>query len=444
MKALLRSLYLDDRFFYGSAAIVALGVLGYFWPLAFIVMKSALLLFLVLVILDILILYRMREGLFARRGTAEKFSNGDDNLVEIYLESFYNFTTRLSIIDEVPVQFQKRDQAFHLHLSAGASARIEYRLRPVARGEYHFGCINVFVASPIGLIQRRYRGRDEAMVPVYPSFMQMRRYELLAISNRLGEAGVKKIRRIGHSMEFDQIRQYVPGDDVRTVNWKATARSHNLMVNQFQDERSQQVFSIIDMGRVMKMPFDGLTLLDYAINACLVISNIAMLKYDKAGLMTFAHEMGTVLPAERKKAHLNRILEVLYNQETGYLESNYEAMYAALQHKVRQRSLIVLFTNFETVSSMRRQLPYLRGIARRHVLVTIFFENTELRELLESQPKRVEDIYIKTIGEHFAFQKREIVKELERFGIHSILTPPEQLTVNTINRYLELKARGLI
>jgi uncharacterized protein (DUF58 family) len=272
----------------------------------------------------------------------------------------------------------------------------------------------------------------------------MRRYELYAISNRLTEAGIKKVRRLGHTLEFEQIREYVAGDDYRTINWKAAARKAELMVNQYDDEKSQQVYAAIDMGRVMKMPFAGMSLLDYAINASLVISNIAIHKQDKAGIITFSNTLGTVLPADRKAIQMARILEILYNQETRYPESSCEALFAALKHKIRQRSLVLLFTNFETLSSLQRQLPYLRSIAGSHLLVAIFFKNTELAQLLDSAAVTTEQIYLKTIAEKFAFEKRQIVKELQRCGIHAILTAPPQLTVNTINKYIELKASGLI
>jgi uncharacterized protein (DUF58 family) len=272
----------------------------------------------------------------------------------------------------------------------------------------------------------------------------MRKYQLMAISNRLSEVGVKKVRRLGHSMEFEQIKEYVQGDDYRTLNWKATARKGQLMVNNFTDEKSQQVYCVIDKGRVMKMPFEGLSLLDYAINASLVLSNVALTKQDKAGLVTFSERVGAFLVANKNATQMQSILDVLYNQKTRYLESDFEQLYIMLRRKVSQRSLVVLFTNFESLSGLRRQLPYLRKISRHHLLVTVFFENTELKSLLEKPAKTVEEVYTKTIAEKFSLEKRLIAKELQQHGILSILTPPEQLTVNTINKYLELKAKQAI
>jgi uncharacterized protein (DUF58 family) len=440
----MRSLYLDKRLFILIGAEVFLFVLGFMFPVLYVIARVGILALLLLLVIDLILVYRTKEGVRAVRETPEKFSNGDETEVRIYLENRYPFPVRLTIVDELPAQFQKRDSHFSLSIASGRNSIVAYGVRPVERGEYHFGSVNIYAAAPIGLVRRRYTFAGDVMVPVYPSFVQMRRYELLAVTHRLSEVGVKKIRRVGQTMEFDQIRNYVRGDDYRTINWKATARVGDFMVNQFQDEKSQQVYSVIDKGRVMKMPFEGMTLLDYAINTSLVISNIALLKGDKAGLVTFAEKVGTILPAERRRAQMQKIMEVLYNQRTNFLESSYESLYANIRQRVTTRSLILLYTNFETRSALERQLPFLRKIARDHLVVVVFFENTELKSLLESTPEGIEEIYVKTIAEKFAYEKRMIVKELGRYGIHSILTTPAGLTVNTINKYLELKARRLI
>jgi uncharacterized protein (DUF58 family) len=266
----------------------------------------------------------------------------------------------------------------------------------------------------------------------------------MAISNRLTEAGIKKIRRIGHNLEFELVREYVAGDDVRTINWKATARKVQLMVNQYQDERSQNVYSLIDKSRVMEMPFQGMTLLDYAINASLVMSNIALRKSDKAGLLTFQDKVNTFLPASRSNRQLATILEVLYNQKTSFREADFSAVYSQVRSKINQRSLLLLFTNFESTYGMERQLPFLRSLARYHLLVVIFFENTELNTLISQPARSTREIYHKSIAEKFALDKKLIVKTLTQNGIHTILTSPEKLTVNTLNKYLEFKARGYI
>ena len=441
---IVKALYLKNRLFAITGIIVLLFIVSF--ELNFL-LPVASLLFLVLLavtLMDCLLLFRVQKGIYARRICPDKLSNGDDNELQLYIENYYSFPIHLSIIDELPPQFQKRDLHFDFTMKGKETKILNYHLRPVKRGQYVFGAVNVFVSGDLGLVSRRFKFSHDKIVPVYPSFIQMMKYELLAISNNLKELGIKKIRRIGHSMEFEHIKEYVVGDDYRTVNWKATARRGMLMVNNYQDEKSQQVFCLIDKGRVMKMPFEGMTLLDYAINASLAMSNIAIKKDDKAGLITFQHKINAIVPAAKRGGQMHQIMETLYNQKTGYKESDYSVLYNTIKYKITHRSLLILFTNFETVSSMERQMPYLIKLAREHLLVVVFFENTTLTELTRIRPGNVEQVYRKTIAEKFAFDKKLIVKALNAHGIQTVLTAPENLTVNTINKYLELKARGLI
>ena len=447
------SLFLTPRFFTLLLATVVGLTAAFFLPVLWAPMQVALGLVVALTLLDLGLLYlsgrRTASPVFGRRVMGDKLANGSDNDVQLYIENRYNFPVSTEIIDEIPHQFQRRDVLFEARIAPGQTQVITYQLRPTKRGEYAFGALNIYAASPLGLVRRRFRHDQARVVPVYPSFLQMRQYELLAISNRLTEVGVKRIRRVGQSMEFEQIRPYVAGDDPRSINWKATARrgtgsADSLVVNHFQDERAQQVYCLIDKGRVMRMPFAGLSLLDYAINATLVVSNIALLKHDKAGLITFSNRPGAMLAADRRPGHLLKLLEILARQKTLYLETDFELLYSTVRARIRQRSLLILFTNFETLHGMQRQLPYLRRLAKDHLLLVVFFENTELRTYLDAAPITTEDIYNQTIAEKFVQEKRQIVLELQRYGIYSLLTAPQDLTVNTINKYLEFKARGLL
>ena len=191
----------------------------------------------------------------------------------------------------------------------------------------------------------------------------------------------------------------------------------------------------------MKMPFEGMTLLDHAINASLVLSNVALIKHDKAGLITFAENTDSFLSADKKPTQMNLLQEALYKQQTMFLEPDFEKLYSVIRNRITHRSLMILFTNFESMESLEREMSSLKRIAKYHLLLVVFFENTELKSLVESKAVTLEDIYIKTIAEKFSYEKRLMVKELHKNGIASILTTPENLTVNTINKYLELKTR---
>jgi uncharacterized protein (DUF58 family) len=236
----------------------------------------------------------------------------------------------------------------------------------------------------------------------------------------------------------------VRGDDYRSINWKASSRRAALMVNQYEDERAQQVYSIIDKSRAMRMPFEGLSLMDYAINTSLVISNIALQKHDKAGLITFSDKIGSTIKADSKTTQLNKILNALYKEEERPLEANYELLYYITRKLVRGRSLILLYTNFESNYALERVLPVLRKINKTHLLVVIFFENTEIRAFAEEEVSTLEDIYHQTVAQQFLSEKSQMVQKLNQYGIQAILTRPQDLSINTVNKYLELKSRGLI
>ncbi|MEO6914416.1 MAG: DUF58 domain-containing protein, partial [Chitinophagaceae bacterium] len=367
MRKYISSLFFNRAWYIALCVCAVLFLVRFFIAWLGIIPYLAVLIVAVAFCFEYIAMFLGKGHLFATRTHAERLSNGDENIIRITLQNFYNFPVKAEVIDELPVQFQIRDNVFLVNLSAAETRIVNYELRPVKRGEYQFGKINLYASAFFGLLKRRFVMDCETMVPVYPSYIQMRKFQLLAIHNRLTETGIKRLRRIGHSMEFEQVMEYVPGDDQRTVNWKATARKGQLMVNHYTDEKSQQIYCIIDKGRLMKMPFHGLSLLDYAINTSLVLSNIALLKQDKAGLMTFSDKMGKTLIADKKSVQMQYILEMLYHQKTRFLESDFERLYVQIRKRISQRSLIVLFTNFESLTGLQRQLPYLRKIARNHL-----------------------------------------------------------------------------
>ena len=424
--------------------IILLFIVAYFFPALYHAVWYAIYVLIAFVCIDILLLFGSNKKVIGIRNMSEKLSNGDENEIHIALNNQFTFPVYLKIIDEIPFQFQQRNFEVKRKIKALAKDDYRYFLRPTERGEYFFGNLNIYATSPLRLISRRFTYDNNQMVPTYPSYMQLRKYDLMAFSNNLFQYGLKKIRRIGHTMEFEQIKEYVQGDDLRTINWKATAKKNQLMVNQYQDEKSQNVYMVIDKGRVMKMPFNGLSLLDFAINATLVLSNVILKKQDKAGMFAFSKKVENRVVAEKRQSQMQLIMENLYNVKTDFFESDFSRLYVDVKKHVNQRSLIMLYTNFETLDGLHRQLPYLKGIAKNHLLVIVFFNNTELNDLIHKKASNVQEIYDKVIAEKFAFEKRLIVNELRKYGIYSVLTQPENLTLDTINKYLEIKARGIL
>jgi len=443
MQNLYKTLFLNNRFFYGLAIIAVLFVLGFFVPICFDIAKVLLFAIVVLTVIDVFLLYQKKDGVQVDRILPERLSNGDSNKISLTYKSDYNFPIHISSIEELPFQFQKRDFFFKVFLKDDKEKTLHYDLKPTERGEYSFGNINAYTSTPLGLATKKYILGTPVDLDCYPSFLKLKDFDIKSFSNTTTAYGTKKIRRIGHSLEFEQIKEYVSGDDIRTLNWKATAKANKLMVNQFVEEKSQSVYSVIDKGRAMQMSFEGLTLLDYAINATLAISNVVLKKQDKVGMLSFSKLLEDWVVAERRNSQMNLISESLFNLKTDFFESDFSRLYAVVKRKITQRSLLIIYTNFETMDGLNRQLPYLRALAKNHLLLVVFFENTELHNMLTMDVSTTQNAYDAIVAEQFLFEKKLIVNELKKYGIQSVLTKPQDLTGDTINKYLELKSRGL-
>ena len=436
-------MFLTKRFYLLIVLTAILMALGIVWSPMLIVGQVALVALVAFVIYDALNLYTQVK-LSAQRTCAERFSNGDDNSIALNVKNRCSKQLQLTIIDELPPEFQKRDFKIKKAIDAGETLHTTYSLRPIRRGEYHFGHVLVYAKTGVGLIQRRFTCGKPTIVKVYPSFVMLRKFELLALSNNLTEMGIKRLQRAGNNTDFEQIKDYVQGDEYRRINWKASARRTHLMVNVYQDERSQQIFNVIDKGRLMQQAFNGMTLLDHAINASLVLSYVAIHRQDKAGLVTFADKFDSFIKAERHTLQMQRIIDCLYNQKTTFGESDYSTLCPKINKLVGKRSLLILYTNFTDFGALRRQLSYLRMLNQRHRLLVVFFDDPELHEFATSPQKKEIEYFEHVIAEKMIYDRRLIVNTLRQNGIYSLLTTPDQLTVNVINKYIEMKSRQLI
>ncbi|MDX2301479.1 MAG: DUF58 domain-containing protein [Microscillaceae bacterium] len=444
MNRLYRNVYLPIRFFGVWSGIIILFIFGFFWAVLMPLAQTLLVLFGVLLIADTVLIFGKQVKFDAQRITPAILSLGNEQTVQLKLQNLSGIPVWVSVIDELPFQMQKRDFLVSFPLKAQEEKEFSYPFRPLSRGVYNFGKINLYLRSSLGLIERRVQIKADAEVAVYPSILDMKKFELASVSQRSQSLGLKKIRRIGHSSEFEQIKEYALGDDFQSINWKATGRMNRLMINSYTDERAQQVYCILDKSRSMKMPFHGLSLMDYSINSCLIIANTSLRKQDKAGLITFAEKIDSIVKADRHKNQLQAILDTLYKEKETTLEANYEMLYQRLRKVITSRSLIFLYTNFESKYALERVLPILRKINKQHLLVLVIFENTELIHYAEETAKTLEEIYLRTIAKKFAYERYQILYELDKYGIQSIFTKPENLSINAINKYLELKSRGMI
>lgn len=434
-----------SKHFYAAIVLCAsLFVLAFFIPALQWVAYAVFLILVALSLAEYAVLFINNKSFQVARMLPARLSNGEENKIVWYVKNEFNFPVTATLVDEWPYQLQMRRQRIKLHIKPRRQVRATHLLKPVERGEYVFGDIHLFVQTPLKFFTRRFTTEAEALVKCYPAFTRLSQYALNSTAIINGFSGTKRLRKIGQSMEFEQIKEYIAGDDIRTLNWKATARRGGLMVNQFAEEKAQQVYCIIDKGRLMNMPIDDMALLDYAINSTLILSSVCLQKRDKVGLITFSNNIDSVIAAETRPTQLQNIMEALYRQQTEFLESDFEKLYSTVRSKVKNRSLLILFTNFESLTGLHRHLDYFRSLAKYHLLLVVFFENTALKSLIKMPAAKLEDVYIKTIAEKYAFEKKQIVRELANYGIASILTSPDKLTVSTVNKYLELKFRQAI
>lgn len=441
---MLKSWYLPDRFFQVYGAFPVLFLISFFFPAGYIPVIIAFGMVLLLTLMDGWLLTVGSRGLQAEREVSRIFSLGETHQIGLRLKNGSGLPLWTIVIDELPVQLQVRDQELLVALPPGQELHTTYPIRPLTRGVYRFGHLNVYLFSRIGLLRRRLQLGKPCEVAVYPSIRQMKRFEFMGLHQLSASGGLKKLRRIGHSYEFDQIRNYLSGDDFRSINWKASGRRGGLMVNQYADERSQQIYCILDKSRLMQQPFEGMSLLDYAVNASLVLSNIALLKHDKAGLLTFSNNLGSVIKADNVPNQLQKILQVLYKEAIREEDADFELLYRATQKLLSGRSLIILFTNFESKHGLERALPLLRSINRTHLLLVILFQNTAITRFVEKPAEQLQDVYHQAIARKYLTDKQEMVQMLQQYGIQAILTEPDKLSPDAINKYLELKSRGFI
>lgn len=441
---ILKDLYITKRFFVAFLPVMALWVTAYLyeplWPLS----SFALVPVFVAMFIDGYRLLVLKEPVQLERQTQQIWSLGEKAHITYKIKNRTQFRQFFSLIDELPFQFQLRDTSRDLSLHPHQELEIGLELEPHTRGKYTFGKTFIFLGSPWKIFERRLTFSEHKIhVAVYPSVIQMQKIQLMAnADNQM--SGLRKVRKIGHNYEFDHIKNYVQGDDLRAINWKASAKRSSLMSNFYEDEKAQYIYAVIDNGRSMQMPFHDLTLLEHSINSSLSFTNLALKRGDRAGLLSFGKDIHSFVVADNRPLQVRKIIQQLYNEQTEENEANYELLYSYARRNIRQRSMLMLYANFESKYAVERALPVLRRLKKLHLLVIVMFENAELSDYVNSNSQDIDTIYSKTIAEKLLFDKKQVVAQLKQYGIQVIYTTPKNLSINVVNKYLELKSRGMI
>lgn len=440
-----KSFYLTPRTFIVLGICIALFCIGLVLNLSFLLGQLLLFLLFLAVLVETILLYSKSQLINSRRTLPNRLSNGDINQIELQIRNYSIMDLALTIYEDLPDLLQIRIWKIDLMLKKSANQKLTYEVRPTQRGIYTWQDTNILCSvSFLGFVSRKITFEDFSSISCYPSFEQFKKLPITALVNNFSETSTTHIRKIGQSLEFEQIKDYVSGDNYRHINWKASAKQGRLMLNQYQAERSQDIYMVLDMGRSMKMPFKQETLLDYAINGSIALTKSILDVKDKAGLITFSSKNCSYLPARSEYKQFSVINDTLYNLTTDFLESDFERLYKFVRFKIRQRSLLIIFTNFDSINSLKRNLAYLKAIAQYHLVLVVFFENSEIVEFVNQPAQNLRDIYSNTIGKHFLSQNQLILKELLKSGIQGLITQPHLLSIEVINKYIQIKRKQMI
>ncbi len=423
----------------GPALIVAaeffpfLAGLGWAWILAVVVAAIA----------DNL-LSRRASTVEAYRRVGQKLSLGTQNRVEIELYSRSDRELRLVVKDDPPVAFHTPQRQHSLKLAAFETRRVAYETVPQARGDYQFGDIHLRGRSWLALSwwQRRIPAQQE--ISVYPDLLQVHRYELLARKAHLQQPGFRLLRRLGEGTEFESLRDYVPDDDFGDIDWKASARRSKPITRNYQIERSQNLIMMIDAGRMMCAQLDGMSKLDYAINAALMLAYVATRQDDAVGMMVFADTVQAFVPPRKGTAQIGRLADQLYAVQPTMTEPDYGAALMMLQSRSRKRSLVVIFTDIIDKEASQQLLAHSAALYPQHLPLVVTIRDPHLEQTVEARPDAAATVYQRAVAAGLLRDRREALLALRQRGARIVDALPEQLTVATVNRYLAIKARQLL
>ncbi len=397
----------------------------------------------VLLVADALWL-RRAEALRGTRKHEEILSLGAANLVTVTVENPTPFPFRIAVRDSLPDQGESDRYADAGSAPPFDAFAFSYHLTPLKRGEYAFGPLMARLKTPLGLWIAQRELAPGSAVKVYPNILQTRQQHLLSRRQRTRQMGLRAMRLRGRGMEFESLREYLPDDELRRVDWNASARRNTLITREYDIERSQQIMVVLDLGRTMASHLDYMTKLDHAINATVLLTYVAAQAQDRVGVMAFADEVVSYLPPGKVSGQLPLILDQLYRLQPQYVEANYRDCFTFLAHKLRKRALVVLFTDLIDPDSSRRLMDNLALLHPEHLVLCVALSDFELKDILSGAPPDFTGMYQQAVA-HTVLEDRQLaMATLHQRGILTVDAAPSDLSVAVVNRYLAIKREGRV
>jgi len=388
------------------------------------------------------VLLSARPGqIVIQRTVPEHLSLGTINQVGWEMRNLASSPVTFELTEDLPETIEPEVPGVAGSILPHGAAELRYGVRPTRRGLYEFGDIFLRWQTPLGLVLRQKRIRARDAVKVYPNVASLARYELAARRHRMAEIGVTPVRLRGRGSMFESLRDYARGDDPADIAWKASARHGQLMVRNYETERSQNVLVVLDCGRLMVPQVDQVSRLDHAINASLLLSYVAMKQGDYMGLVAFSDRIEAYVPPVKGRAALCRMNEALYRLEARPREPNYEQVCKFLALRHRKRSLIVILTDVIDSSASAMLLAYMARFARYHLPLCVTLRNLQVEQLAAEEPGGVPDCFTKTVALQMLARRAEALARMRQSGVDVLDVDPRQLTPQLLHRYLLLKAR---
>lgn len=397
-----------------------------------------------LAIIDYVITEKNRDFRI-RREVEDRFAMGADNPIEIRVTNSSDRKVTFIIKDEYPSQMELiNPREVMLSVGPGRTRNWQYSLLPTGRGNYDFGNTIVRFQSRMGLIWKQLIYPTARNVKVYPDIREAKKNELYAHRNRRPEPGLRRMRVRGQGREFESMREFVIGDEIRHISWHATARRGKLITRQYTIERSQNVVVLLDTGRLMTARIGKLSKLDHAINATLSIAYVAASGGDNVGLVAFSRKVLTYLPPRRGHDQLNMIMEALYNIEAQLIEPSYARAFNFFSANCHRRSLVIIITDLVDRDASAELLAHTSRLIPRHLPLIVTVGDTDLRELIRTRPQNPADVYRQSVAEEILRQREEALSRIRHAGGLALDVPAGRLSLELVNKYLEVKERGAL
>jgi uncharacterized protein (DUF58 family) len=397
---------------------------------------------LVLAVVDALATPRP-ERVAVRRVADPQLSIGVGNRVALRVANPFARPLRATLADAVPSSFDVDRRLIAATVAPGAQVDLEYTARPRHRGTFAFGDVELRVRGPLDLVEKQGRVAAAGPANVYPDLKEIRRYEVSLRRGLAYDAGQRRARIPGAGTIFERLREYTPDDDPRTISWTATARRGRPIAVEYETERQQRVQILLDAGRMMSSTLAGLTKLDHAVNTALMLSYVAIARGDEVGLLGFADTVRGYAVPRRGRRQFLRLTEELRKIEVTTTEPDYRAAFEFLRARSGRRSLIVLFTDLVDDQASKALVAAVTRLAGHNLVLCCLLGDPQLAQVAARVPSSTTELFEKVVAEDVRDARARALAILRRRGVHTIDVPAEQLTVATIQKYMELKKRLL-